>query len=156
MVSKKALKRFEQKSHGFVPGSPIFPSLPLFRLPEDNSSDDRLRARVLSVGSSRLHNVLPLIEGIGPCTQRRPSLLLCLWGTAVCATLSSRCSRGHGRVPSPVLPASPSPTPAGTLLLFACSSEEQRRDRPACPWKCEPGPGCSSSTETRTPPEATC
>ena len=48
----------------------------------------------------------------------------CLWGTAVCTTLSSRCLRGYGCVPSAVLPASPSPTPAGTLLLLACSSEE--------------------------------
>ena len=30
----------------------------------------------------------------------------CLWGTAVCTTLSSRCLRGLGRVPSAVLPAS--------------------------------------------------
>ena len=80
----------------------------------------------------------------------------CLWGTAVYTTLSSRCLRGHGLVPIAVLPTSPSPTPAGTLLLLACSSEEQRRGRPACPRESEDGPGCSSSTLTRTPPEAKC
>jgi len=56
-------------------------------------------------------------------------------GTAVCTTLSSRCLRGLGRVPSAVLPASlfvgnsrggtaavlpasPFPPPAGTFLLL--------------------------------------
>ena len=63
----------------------------------------------------------------------------CLWGTATCTTLSSRCLRGHSRILSAVLPASPSPHPAGTLLLLACSTEEQRRDTPTCPRKSEAG-----------------
>ena len=54
----------------------------------------------------------------------------CLLGTAVCTTLSSRCLRGHGRVPSAVLPVSlfvgnsrlrdtvlPYPAPSSLLLL---------------------------------------
>jgi len=75
---------------------------------------------------------------------------------AVCTTLSSRCLRGHSRVPSAALPSSPSPPPACTLLLLACPSEDQRRGRPACSLKSEDGPGCPSSTLTRTPPEDTC
>jgi len=58
---------------GFVPESPIFSSLPFYRMPEDHRSNDRLQARVPFVGNSGLHDaVLPLFEGARPRTQRRP------------------------------------------------------------------------------------
>jgi len=96
----------------FVPESPFFPSLPFHQLPEDHRScncinrsttletrvGDRLWARVLFVGNSRLHDaVLPLFEGVWLRTQH------CLPCFSVCGEQPSvRCCppvvQGEGNV----------------------------------------------------------
>jgi len=90
----------------FVPESPIFSRLPFHQLPENHRSGDcinRSRTRVTRIIGSfcgeqpSVRRCPPIVWGSPVAYPALSSLFLCLWGTAVCATLSSRSSRGLQR-----------------------------------------------------------